>query len=130
MAAGTLDQLVLLGLPPPQQTEKKVHFAPFSEIYRDIPWSHRPAQPIESDFTRNFDNTDLSPLDADLRESVYALRTEIRGDEAMTMTGLIILVIFLLVLFLMIWFVVRKVLLLEVDTEIDRQGSRRPLKFR
>jgi hypothetical protein len=94
----------------PPAPEKRVRFSPVTEVYRDIPWAYDPAD-------RSFDANELL-LQTRLKDSVCALRTEIKADEALTLPGVILLIISLLVLFFVIWFVVRKVLLLEVDSAI------------
>jgi hypothetical protein len=118
--------------PPPPQREKRVRFAPFAEVYRDIPWARKPADmgfSTSSDLV-TFDSIETSPLESSLKDSVYTLRTEIKGDEALTVAGIVILIFCLFILFFVIWFVVRKVLLLEVDAEIGNNCARQALKFR
>jgi hypothetical protein len=103
--------------PPPPAAERRVRFAPFTEVYRDIPW----ARPTD---------LEVAPTESSLRESVSALRTEIKGDEALPLAGIVILVFCLFALFFLIWFVVRKVLLIEVDAEIDKHYAQQTIKFR
>jgi hypothetical protein len=50
---------------------------------------------------------------------------EIRGDEPTPLFAIALLIICLLVLFLLIGFIVNKILLLEVDSELGKQANAR-----
>jgi hypothetical protein len=111
---------------PSWGSPKKVRFAPHPQVYADIPWtSSTSPDPLA------FPDDGLFPLQGNFRESVYALRTEIRTPEAMSGVSVAILIVCLFFLFLMIWFVVHKILLLEVDSEIGKpfKSQRLPTAF-
>jgi hypothetical protein len=104
------------------QPQKKVRFAPFTQVFRDIPWECGSADPV-------FGNKDVL-IPSDLQDSVDGLGTTTNSGDTVTVASVFLLVVCLAVLFFMVWFVARKILMLEADTEIDRQATRRALKFR
>jgi hypothetical protein len=103
---------------------KKVRFAPQVQVYSDIPWSHA-APPLNrhpfttDDAVDSFQNSS--------KVSVYDLRMEIKANEPTPAFGVVLLVVCLLILFCLIGFVVSRILLLEVDSEIGKQTN--PRKF-
>jgi hypothetical protein len=104
----------------PTPSPKRVRFAPYVQVYSDIPWPHGPP-PVE-------DTPSLSnpfPIQSSLKESVSHLRLEIRGDEPTSLFAIAVLVVCLFVLFLLIGFIANKILLLEVDSELGKQANSR-----
>jgi len=115
-------------LESPARPEKKVRFAPFTEICRGIPWSYSPTKIGRSDLVQS-DAENLSPLHGNLRESVCALRTQVKATDQIPVIGVLLLLICLCALFLLIFFLVRVVLLLEVDSELNSHAGRQILTF-
>jgi hypothetical protein len=108
-----------LDAPPPPP--RKVRFAPFTQVFWDIPWECARPDPL-------FVKQDAL-IQSDLQDSADNLRTNLKSEDAATLAGVFLLVICLLVLFLMVWFVAGKILMLEADSEIERQARRRVLRF-
>jgi hypothetical protein len=100
---------------------KRVRFSPVLQIYSDIPWSHSRVSPVQCEFLS--DDEPVFPLQSRFQESLYSLRTEIAGEAALTYTEVLALIVVLLLLFFVVWFVVNKVLLLEIETEMQKQTT-------
>jgi hypothetical protein len=66
-------------------------------------------------------------------DSAYVLRAEREPDEKFGCFGVCVLIVCLIVLFLLIWFVMKKVLLLEVENQISHESAIRvgggPIRF-
>jgi hypothetical protein len=121
------DPLDPFATPAPQPPEKKVTFAPFFQVSRDIPWSHNSAAAPD---LRAFSGQERLPLQSSLKtESICSLRTEIRTGENLAAYGILLVVVCLLALFFLIWYIVHVVLLLEVESEIGNRATRSAGKF-
>jgi hypothetical protein len=91
------------------------------EIFSDIPWPHS-SPPTES---LPFSDDDVfSSTQSRLKEALYELRMEILGDEPTSIFAIVVLIVCLLVLFCLIGFVVKRILLLEVDSEMAKRRLR------
>jgi hypothetical protein len=107
---------------PSQPQVRRVRFDSCVQIYSEIPWSHEspPARVISPQ-----QNDDDLRYPKSMKESIYALRMEIKSDEQTPVFGIVLLIICLLVLFCLIGFVVHRILLLEVDTEMGKHTNQR-----
>jgi hypothetical protein len=101
---------------------KKVRFAPQVQVYSDIPWSHAPLLLSRRSFTTD---DAVDSLQNSSKVSMYDLRMEIKATEPTPAFGVVLLVVCLLILFCLIGFVVSRILLLEVDSEIGKQTNAR-----
>jgi hypothetical protein len=99
-------------------TVKRVRFSPFPKIYRDIPWIHSgEANPLLSD------HDVLFPLRTNLQEPSYSLRTEMDAGGSLTLRDVAILGLVLFLLFFVIWLIVHKVLMLEIESQIQQPNG-------
>jgi hypothetical protein len=101
--------------------EKRVRFSPVLQIYSDIPWAHSGVSPLECELFS--DDEPAFPLQSRVQESLYYHPTVIAGETALTYKEVLALIIVLLLLFFVVWFVVNKVLLLEIETEMRKQSA-------
>ena len=107
-----------------RESERRVRFSPFPEVHPDIPWrmNSQASKSIERD------ESVLYPLQSSLKEPVFVLRTEIDPEENISSTGVAILILCMIVLFMLIWFVVHKILLLEIELQIgSKEAASAPL---
>jgi hypothetical protein len=56
------------------------------------------------------------------KDSLSSLRTEIAGEARLTRWEIVLAVTILVILFFVVWFIVRNVLLLEIETDVHRQS--------
>jgi hypothetical protein len=99
---------------------KKVRFSAQVQVYSDIPWSHGP--PLSNRLPLTTDAV-VDSFQNSSKVSVYDLRMEIKTNEPTPAFGVVLLVVCLLILFCLIGFVVSRILLLEVDSEIGKQTN-------
>ena len=91
----------------------KVRFSPFPQVHSEVPW-RTGGEKILCD-----DNV-LYPVRSALKEDVISLRTEI-DEEGTSVMQMAVLVICLAFLFLIIWWVVSRILLLEVEAQVKAE---------
>ena len=98
---------------------RRVRFSPYPEVHKEIPWLKKKDQGI-------LDNDDvLYPLHSSLKyENSFHLRTVMENDD-ISLFGIAVLIACLFILFVMIWFVVNKILLLEIETQVSEHSENR-----
>jgi hypothetical protein len=104
--------------------KKKVRFALDPEGCGHVPWSPARAQKKELLGEGNV----LYPIRNNFKDSAYILRAEKEPDDTFGCFGICVLMMCLIVFFLLIWFVMNKVLLLEVENRVGQRfgvGGRR-----
>ena len=88
---------------------KRVVFATAPQIHRDIPWKSGESKILN-------DEDVLYPMQSSMKR--LHLRTQIEAEENVSLLGVVILVACLVFLFCLIWFVVNKILLLEIEAQV------------
>jgi hypothetical protein len=112
------------GLPDSEIAEvqkKKVRFGLYPDSYGHVPWSRdMTCRPQEKESLR--DGSVLYPIHSSFKDSAYILRAEREPDDRFSCFGICVLIVCLIVLFLLVWFVMSKVLLLEVENQVNRRS--------
>jgi hypothetical protein len=105
----------------PKSTEKKkVRFSPFPEYHEGIPWkcqSNGASRQTEKLLLN--EGEILYPMQDGFKDGAFVLRAEREGEDGFGCFGICALIACLIVLFLLIWFVVNKVLLLEIESQVN-----------
>jgi hypothetical protein len=111
-------------MPVPDGSEvqkKKVRFSPMPEYHSEIPWARQARGSQEKESLTDGDM--LYPLQSSFKDSAYIFRAEKEPEDKFSCFGVCTLIVCLVVFFLLIWFVVSKVLLLEIQSQVNN-GAR------
>lgn len=92
--------------------QKRVRFSKFPEIHSEIPWKMKTGE------QKVLNDDVLYPVQSSFKDSTFSLRPEMNDDDSMSLCGVFILVVCLIALFALIWFVVNKILLLEIENQV------------
>ena len=92
--------------------QKRVRFSQFPEIHGEIPWN------MKTGAQKALNDDVLYPVQSSFKDSTFSLRPEMNEEDSMSLCGVFILVICLIALFALIWFIVNKILLLEIENQV------------
>lgn len=98
-----------------------MRFAPMPVVYSNVPWNKN-----DSPYMNQEDlliESPLYPTESALKQSYGGLRTSMNEDKP-SLIGYVIATSALLFLFFMVWWIVKKVLVLEIEEDVKsmRQG--------
>jgi len=96
--------------------EKKVRFSMSPVVYPSVPWVKNGIQsPLDIS-----DSENLLPIKSSFKEeSKFDIRTPMREEERIGIVGILLICVFLCCLFVAAWWVLSKLLLLEIENQVS-----------